>query len=99
MSLKDQFNGKYTAQKDNDYVLGLYYKGRGGDTYIAVDFMTRTMVTRTGYGDGGVAVIPFSQLDRDMLIGMRDTLIELEGRPPELPAETASSATPKKFNL
>lgn len=98
MSLKDQFNGKYSAQRDNEYVLGLYYKGRGGDTYIAVDFMTRTMATRTGYGDSGVAVIPFSQLDRDMLVTMHDTLVELGGTPPALPEEPA--ATPaRKFNL
>lgn len=100
MSLKDQFNSKYNARKENDYVLCLYYNSQGGSTYISMDFMTRTMVTRSGSSDGGLVVIPFSQLDRDMLINMRDTLVELDGKPPELPAEAPSTASPaRKFNL
>lgn len=100
MALSDQFNKDYTARKDNDYVLSVYYSSQGGGTYIAFDFLTRTMVTRSGYGDGGLVVTPFSQLDRDMLINMRDTLVELQGKPPELPAESSSPAAPaRKFNL
>jgi hypothetical protein len=101
MSLKDQFNDKYTVRKDNDYVLSLWYSSQGGYVYTSFDFMTRVMVMRTGNGDGGLAVTPFSQLDRDMLINMRDTLVELGGKPPELAAETPASLSPptKKFNL
>ena len=101
MSLKDQFNDKYTVRKDNDYVLSLWYSSQGGYVYTAFDFMTRTMITRSGSSDGGLVVTPFSQLDRDMLINMRDTLAELGGKPPELPAETPASlsAPAKKFNL
>lgn len=99
MSLKDQFNGAYCARKDNDYVLGLYYSAQGGSTYMSFDFMTRTMVTRNSYGDAGLVVTPFSQLDRDVLINMRDTLIELDGKPPELAPEASAAPAPRKFNL
>lgn len=101
MSLKDQFNSKYPARMENDYVLSMNYTTNAGSTYIAVDFMTRTMVTRNGHGDGGVAVTPFSQLDRDMLINLRDTLIEMGGKPPELAPEASTNnfLPGKKFNL
>lgn len=98
--MKEQFNNHYVARKENDYVLSVYYGAQGGSTYIAFDFMTRTMVTRNGSSDGGLCVTPFSQLDRDMLINMRDTLLELKGNPPELPPEEGFiKASPKKFSL
>lgn len=98
--MKDQFNNQYMARKENDYVLCLYYGAQGGSTYMAFDFLTRTMVTRNGSSDGGLCVTPFSQLDRDMLINLRDTLVELKGNPPELPAEeNFIKASPKKFSL
>jgi hypothetical protein len=100
VALKDQFNSSYTARKDNDYVLSLYYGSEGGSTYISFDFMTRTMVTRNGRSDGGIVVTPFSQLDRDMLINMRDVLVDFGGKPPELPAEGPATQPPaRKFNL
>jgi hypothetical protein len=100
MSLKDQFNSNYSAKMDNEYVLSLYYRAHSGGTYISFDFMTRTMVTRNGYNDAGLVVTPFSQLDRDMLINMRDTLLEMGGKPPELaPEEPSVTLTGKKFNL
>jgi hypothetical protein len=100
LSLADQFNGQYTARKSNDYVLDLYYSVHAGSTYISFDFMTRAMFTRNGHGDGGIVVTPFSQLDRDMLINMRDTLIELGGKPPELAPEPSTlTLSGKKFNL
>ncbi|MEZ0225148.1 MAG: hypothetical protein ACAH83_11385 [Alphaproteobacteria bacterium] len=99
--MKDQFNNnQYQARKDNDYVLSLYYNAQGGSTFISFDFMTRTMVTRNGRHDSGLSVTPFSQLDRDMLVNMRDTLIELQGNPPELPPEEGLiKVSPKKFSL
>lgn len=98
--MKDQFNNQYQARRDNDYVLSLSYTAQGGSTYIAFDFLTRTMVTRNGRNEGGLCVTPFSQLDRDMLINMRDTLIELNGKPPELPPEeSVIKASSKKFHL
>lgn len=100
MELKDAFNNTgYSATKSNPFVLDLYYSSHGGSVYIAVDFITRTMVTRNSYGDAGVVVTPFSQLDRDVLIGLRDKLVELGGTPPELPAEAPTPpAAPRKFN-
>ncbi len=100
MSLKDKFNNRYTARKDNEFVLSLYYSAQGGSTYISFDFLTRTMVTRNSYGDAGLVVTPFAQLDRDMLIDMRDTLVDMGGTPPELgPDPSAAPAQPRKLNL
>lgn len=100
MALADQFNSNYAAKKENDYVLSLYYSSRGGSTYINFDFMTRTMSARTGSSDGGLCVTPFAQLDRDMLITMRDTLVELGGKPPELAGEApATPAQPQSRPL
>jgi hypothetical protein len=98
--VKDQFNNQYQIRKDNDYVLSLHYSAQGGSTYISFDFMTRTMITRNGRNEGGLCVTPFSQLDRDMLINMRDMLLELKGNPPELPPEESFiKASSKKFHL
>jgi hypothetical protein len=98
--MKDQFNNQYQARKENDYVLSLYYGAQGGSVHIAFDFMTRTMITRNGRHEGGLHVTPFSQLDRDMLVSMRDTLVDLDGKPPELPSEAPATQAPaKKFNL
>ena len=89
MELKDAFNDRGTGvQKLNDNVLNLSYGSNAGSTYISYDFLTRTMVTRNGHGDAGVVVIPFSQLDREVLAAMREKLIELKGNPPALPLES-----------
>ena len=62
------------------------------------DFAARVM-----YGWGGSAisygVVPFSNLDRETLVAMRDKLVDLGGKPPELPDEAAAPAQPRKFNL
>ena len=94
MSLKDQFNGPYTSKKENHTVLCVHY-----DTlYNYYDFTARMLTTCNG--SNSVAVVPFSQLDHDTLIAMRDRLIDLGGTPPELPAETpATQPAARKLNL
>ena len=102
MSLSDDFNQNgYNAQMINGFVLGVCYSNGGGSSiYHTYDFMARVMVTRTGSSDGGTVVTPFSKLDRGALIAMRDALVDLGGKPPELPPEeSATSAPQKKLNL
>lgn len=100
MSLSDRFNTGYDARKENDNVLSVKYTVHGSPSYLAFDFMARVMIARTGSSDGGLNVTPFSELDRDMLIAMRDKLVSLKGDPPELPPEAPATQSPvRKFNL
>lgn len=92
MSLTEEFNDDYEAEKENDFVLSVSYSVKGYTTVLAYDFMARVMTLRTpDHGDGGAVVVPFSQLDREVLVKMRDKLLDLEGHPPELPAEAPSN--------
>ena len=97
MSLSDDFNRGFSPCKENDSVLRINY----ASLMHYYDFSARIVTTvYGGYNQGGVAVTPFSQVDRDTLIAMRDKLVELKGNPPELPLETpATQASVKKFNL
>lgn len=91
MDLKDKFNNGYEAKKSTPYVLDIRFGNSAGTNYLMFDFMTRTMLARTGSSESGLTIIPFSQLDREMLVAMRDKLKELGGDPPELPAETPAN--------
>lgn len=98
MPLKAVFNQDYTATKDADAVLSVRYNAGGYGNCLIYDFNARVMLSRAS--NGGLSVTPFSQLDRETLIEMRDKLIELKGNPPELPPEApAVQASTKKFNL
>ena len=101
MGLKDEFNENgYSTAKINGFVLGVSYSNGGGSTtYLTFDFLTRVLITRTGSSDGGAAVTPFSQLERDSLIRLRDRLVDLGGHPPELTPEPATVPPAKKLNL
>ena len=58
-------------------------------------FAARMIVTiYSGYEKGGVATMPFAQADREVLIAMRDKLVELKGDPPELPPEAPAIPGP-----
>jgi hypothetical protein len=95
MSLSFEFNKDYKAAKVNDYVLQVECAG----SYFNYDFASRIMFA-WGAGSGSYGITPFSQLDREVLITMRDKLIEIGGKPPELPDEPASpQLQPRKFNL
>lgn len=94
MTLKDAFNkglykpqrfGPATLQVEANYVTYRY------------DFLLGHM---TAVGHNGVlSVVPFSQIERGVLIDLRDKLVELGGDPPELPAERATGPVqPRKLN-
>jgi hypothetical protein len=99
MGLSGYFNTSYKAAKENDNVLRVSYTVGGNSAYLIYDFLARVMFSRTGSSDGGHFVTPFSQLDRESLVEMHDQLVALGGKPPPLPAEPATGATVKKFNL
>ncbi len=89
-SLSDSFNGDFEASKLNGAVL---YVSNGAYDYY-YDFTQRILTA----GRGGV--VPFAQLDRDVLIMMRDKLVSLGGDPPELAPEAPATQAPvRKFNL
>lgn len=94
MSLSEAFNSRYNAYKDSDAVLRVEF----GYIRSYYDFLGRTLVT-TNWEKGGVAVTPFSEIDRETLIIMRDKLVELKGSPPELPPEAPAVPHQNKFNL
>lgn len=92
MSLKDAFDRTHTATKINDSVVQI------STTYFNYfyDFTQRVMMTSSRG-----AATPFSQLDREVLVMARDKLVELGGKPPELPPEAPAAPAPssRKFNL
>ncbi len=91
MSLAKEFNA--SGAQGSDYGLidfksvnngvTLYLRQSGGGAFF--HFHTRTMHVSSGSAEGGMTVIPFSQLDPEVLELMRDKLIELGGKPPSLP--------------
>ena len=99
MPLTPRFNAQYSATKENDNVLCVSYQTRGCTNYLVYDFMARVMIARTGSSDGGSHVTPFSQLDRETLVEMRDKLIELKGNPPELPDDRPAPKPGNGLNL
>jgi hypothetical protein len=94
MPLTPRFNDQYKATKENDNVLCVTYSTRGMTSYLVYDFMARVMIVRTGSSEGGGHVTPFSQLDRETLVEMREKLIDLKGNPPELPAAAPVTGKP-----
>ena len=67
MSLADDFKRSHSSDKVNDSVL----KVSNGYFSCVYDFTQRVVYT----GEG--VLTPFSQLDREVLILMRDRLVEL----------------------
>ena len=89
MAIRDAFNQQYAAQKFDDNVLSLYHPGRGGGIYIDFDFLTRTMQTHASGTGANISVIPFSQLDPEVVIELREKLVELGGNPQALSSQDA----------
>lgn len=83
MTLKEAFNG-YSFSRENDTVLAV----SNGKASYYYDFGQRLMTTWVYHGGGST---PFAQLDREVLVAMRDKLVELGGHPPELPEEKPSN--------
>ena len=97
MDLSKAFNNaQYAATNKTPFVLDLYVETRAGSMYNSFDFLTRNMFTRSGSSEGGVTVTPFSQLDREVLVAMRDKLVELGGQPPELAPEAPTLNKPQR---
>jgi hypothetical protein len=96
MSLSIEFNEKdYKATKNSDYVLAVTCAG----STFCYDFAARVMYG-WGRNSGSYGMTPFSQLDRETLVTMRDKLVDLGGKPPELsPEAPATQASSRKFNL
>jgi len=90
MTLAEAFNGNaYAFKKESPAVL---WVNSGDYSSFRFDFALRVM---TAYGStGGASVTPFSQLDREMLIEMRDRFVKLGGNPPELPADPSVAPLP-----
>lgn len=82
-SLKDAFN-ELNPVLYNPSVLRTY----NGVSNFYYDFAQRIRLHSI---EGGYAVTPFAELDRDMLIAARDKFVELGGKPPELPAEAPAN--------
>jgi hypothetical protein len=96
MSLSDAFNDdEFETNRENDAVLSV------SQGYFAhyYDFLNRMVMTV--YDGSTLTTTPFAQVDRETLIAMRDKLVELDGHPPELPAEAPAQMQPqqRKFNL
>ncbi len=84
MALSNDFNRSYSPQKLGNDVLRIGYDYA---TFF-YDFAQRLLVTVYRYNDaGGTTTTPFSQLDREVLVDMRDKLVELGGKPRDLPPE------------
>ena len=98
MSLQEAFNDKYTATKSNDYVLSLYYYSSAGSNYMDFDFLTRVTRSRTGDNGSSIVIIPFSQMDPEVVTEMREKLVSLGGNPPALP-DTAPAQKPAPNHL
>lgn len=67
----------------------------GPDRYYVYNFLTRVLIVSTGSSESGSAVIPFSKLDKETLVAMREKLIELGGTPPPLPEQRDDTRQPK----
>ncbi len=78
-SLKDSFNN-LGVRMANGSVLSMH----NGASWIYYDFTNRVRMTPA---EGGQNAVPFSELDRDVLVAARDKLVELGGTPPALPPE------------
>lgn len=83
MTLSSSFNDTHSPRREKDSVLSISV-----DRFrYLYDFSLRLLTIENTYNGGSTQVLPFSQLDRETLVEMRDKLIELQGKPPELPAE------------
>ncbi len=96
MSLSEDFEHAQKSAGENSHPfytgnagtsLSFLQSGRGANHYCTFHFLTRTMTVTTGHGEGGVTVVPFSQLDREVLEFMHAKLVEMGGHPPVLPKD------------
>lgn len=89
-----------TFTKDNDVQLSLTQPGLYNHATYRYNFMTRTMLYSGGAADhkSGVAVIPFADLDPEVLDAMHAKLVDLGGKPPALPSVDGQRSLIRKNN-
>jgi len=93
LSLSQEFNQTHSPEKVNDQVLKVNVE----NISFLYDFRQRLVTATYRYGnDKWAQVTPFSQLDREVLVDMRDALVHMGGKPKELPAEAPSLPRPQK---
>ena len=92
MSFSEDFNSvsnRFDFTKDNDVQISVSQPGVYYPANYRYNFMTRTLLYSGGAGSSdikaGVAVIPFSDLDPEVLEAMHAKLVKLGGKPPSLP--------------
>lgn len=78
--------------------LSFQQAGRYSSHYCTYHFLTRTMTMSTGHNEGGITVVPFAQLDREVLEFMHAKLVELGGHPPALPQADGTPLSPIRKN-
>ncbi|MDI1228225.1 MAG: hypothetical protein PSY14_11125 [bacterium] len=78
LSLKDAFS-YVNGTMENPVTLRAYT----GGIYNYYDFAQRLRVTN---GQNPI-IVPFTEIDRDVLVAARDKLVELGGQPPQLAPE------------
>lgn len=85
LSLKDAF-AHVNSVMENAVTLRVHNAG----IYSYYDFAQRQRTAHTN----PVLITPFAELDRDVLTAARDKLVELGGRPPQLPPEASTLNKP-----
>jgi hypothetical protein len=90
MTLEESFNDSaYGVKKENANVLRVHYDS----LYNYYDFTARMLTTCNG--SNSVAIVPFSQLDPEVVTAMRDKLKALGGTPAEWPPAPAEPRRPE----
>lgn len=95
MSYQEEFNkltkgGTYGSgewAKLTPFTLKYTVSAGGVYLYQYYDFLSRVMTTHVQSSGPALAVVPFTQLDPEVLAAMHRKLVELNGTPPALPAE------------
>lgn len=93
-SLSESFNTDYSALLVNSNVLRVSY----GRTQYDYDFTARLVLVKDFEGTTKMAVFPFSALDAEVVVAMRDKLVQLGGKPPALPVMQTAQPAPRKLN-
>jgi hypothetical protein len=99
MDIAECFNDKsdvmkYERRGECPHILLVNYRYDG--FYQTYDFAARQVLTRH---DHSIAVTPFAQVDPESLAALRQKLIDLGGKPPELPSAGSSAPAPSSGQL
>lgn len=87
-SFNEEFNAvsdKIAFTKESEVSLAQHMRIRYCDVTLVYDFAHRLLITATSGKSDHAQVTPFSELDPEVLVEMRNKLIALDGKPPSLP--------------